>query len=232
MAMAFGATGAKENEIGMKSVWENKWFSVPVLVFLLSCIFLIYWVPYGDEILFFNTWRQEPYNTIFRLCTALGEGLVYPALAIAALRWRYRFTVLILFSGLLILPVGYVLKDQIGVERPKTYFEKQGVYGDVVVVPEVELNSGRTSFPSGHTMSAFALYSMLTLIAGRKHARWGLAFALLAIAVGISRIFLVQHFLSDILAGAVAGMLCAQLLWWLNNMPFFQRMTFLDKGVF
>ncbi len=215
----------------MKSVWENKWFAIPVLVFLLSCIVLLYWVPYGDEILFFNTWRKEPFNTIFRACTALGEGFVYVAIAIAALVWRYRFTALILLSGLLILPVGYVLKDQIGVERPKTYFEKQGVYGQVIVVPEVELNSGRTSFPSGHTMSAFALYSMLTLIAGRKHARWGLAFALLAIAVGVSRIFLVQHFLIDILAGAVAGLLCAQVLWWLNGMRFFQRMTFLDTGI-
>ncbi len=215
----------------MKGIWENKWFAVPVLIFLVVGTFLLYTIPYGDEILFFNAWRVEPFNTIFRWCTILGEVFVYIALGIAALLWRYRFTVLIALSGLFILPLGYALKDQIAIDRPKTYFEKQGVYGDVVVVPEVKLNSGRTSFPSGHTLSAFTLYSMLSLIAGRKHARWGLLFALLAIAVGISRIFLVQHFLADILAGAVAGLVCAQFIWWLNGRAFFQRMTFLDAGI-
>jgi membrane-associated phospholipid phosphatase len=214
----------------MKGVWENKWFAVPVLIFLVVCTFLLFQVPYGDEILFFNNWREEPFNTIFRICTALGEGFVYGALILAAFRWRYRFSLLIALSGMLILPVGYLLKDQIGVERPKTFFEHKGIYERVVVVPEVELNSGRTSFPSGHTMSAFALYSMLTLLMGRRYERWGLFFALLAILVAVSRIFLVQHFLADILAGAVAGLVCAQFLWWLNGRPFMQRMTALDKG--
>lgn len=214
----------------MKGVWENKWFAVPVLIFLVACIVLLYIVPYGNEILFFNNWRQEPYNSIFRLCTALGEGFVYGALAVAAIRWRYRFSLLIVLLGMLILPVGYLLKDRIGIERPKTFFEHQGVYEKVIVVPEVELNSGRTSFPSGHTMSAFALYSMLTLIMGRRYVKWGLLFALFAILVGISRIFLVQHFLADIFAGAIAGLLCAQILWWLNGLAVFQRMAFLDSG--
>ncbi|HOY05193.1 MAG TPA: phosphatase PAP2 family protein [Saprospiraceae bacterium] len=215
----------------MKGVWENKWFAVPVLIFLVACTLLLFVVPYGDEILFFNKWREEPYNSIFRICTAFGEGFVYGAIILAAFRWRYRFSLLIALSGMLILPVGYVLKDKIAVERPKTFFEHKGIYGDVVVVPDVKLNSGRTSFPSGHTMSAFALYSMLTLIMGRRYERWGLFFALLAILVAISRIFLVQHFLADILAGAVAGLACAQFLWWLNGRPFFQRLTVLDKGI-
>lgn len=215
----------------MRGVWENKWFTIPAVAFLVCCSVLLFQVPHGDEILFFNTWRTEPFNVVFRLCTVLGEGFVYIALAIAALRWRYRFTVLIAMAGLLILPVSFILKDQIGEDRPKTYFEKQGIYDQVVVVPEVELASGRTSFPSGHTMSAFTLYSLLTLIAGRKHARWGLLFALLAIAVAVSRIFLVQHFLEDILAGAIVGLLCAHIIWWLNSLPYFQRMTFLDTGI-
>lgn len=215
----------------MKGVWENRWFAIPVLIFLATCIGLLSVVPYGDEIIFFNNWRHEPYNTIFRLCTALGEGFVYGALIVAAIRWRYRFSLLIALSGLLILPVGYVLKDRIGVDRPKTFFEQQGVYQNVVVVPDVELNSGQTSFPSGHTMSAFALYSMLALIVGERYKKWGLLFALLAILVGISRIFLVQHFLADIFAGAIVGLLCAQLLWWLNGLAFSRRMAFLDGGV-
>lgn len=214
----------------MKGVWENKWFAIPVLIFLVVCIGLLITVPYGNEILFFNQWRQEPYNTIFRVCTALGEGFVYGALAIAAIRWRYRFSLLIVLCGMLILPVGYVLKDQIAVDRPKTFFEQQGVYEKVVVVPDVELNSGRTSFPSGHTMSAFALYSMLALIMGKRYEKWGLLFAFMAILVAVSRIFLVQHFLADIFAGAIGGLVCAQFLWWLNGRAFSQRMAFLDNG--
>ena len=69
----------------MRGIWENKWFAVPVLIFLIGGTFLLYTIPYGNEILFFNAWRVEPFNTVFRLCTILGEVFVYIALGIAAL---------------------------------------------------------------------------------------------------------------------------------------------------
>ena len=84
------------------------------------------------------------------------------------------------------------------------------------------------SFPSGHTMSAFGLSSLLALMAGPKSRKRVLVLALLAIAVGLSRIFLVQHFLVDVLAGALLGMGVSGFVWWLNGTPFFREKTWLD----
>lgn len=61
------------------------------------------------------------------------------------------------------------------------------------------------SFPSGHTITAFAVALPLGLAYHEMAA--GLIFCALSIA--ISRILLGMHFLSDVLAGAAIGTLLA-----------------------
>ncbi len=215
----------------MKSIWDNPWFVIPALLFLNAGLLLAYFIPYGHEILLLNGLREEPFNTLFRFFTILGEFYPFVIFGIAAMFWRYRFAVLIALTGLITLPTVYLLKEQVGADRPITWFKNRGMRESVVTVPDVDLNTGQTSFPSGHTMAAFGLYSLLALMAGKKHPRWGAAFALLAILVGISRIFLVQHFLADILAGSVLGLAVSWLVWRLNGAAFFRRLHFLDKRI-
>lgn len=212
----------------MKNIWENSWFMIPALLFFIVGLALVYFVPYGDEILFFNDLRQEPLNSIFRFVTYLGEVYAYIICGVAALFWRYRFTLLIALTGLITLPTVYLIKETFGTDRPIAFFKNRDMSSDVVTVPEVDPHSGKTSFPSGHTMAGFGLYSILTLMAGKKRQRWGLAFALLATLVGVSRIFLVQHFLPDVLSGAFLGLLVSSLVWRLDGTPFFRRMHTLD----
>jgi undecaprenyl-diphosphatase len=57
------------------------------------------------------------------------------------------------------------------------------------------------SFPSGHTMTAFAIATSLSLFYPSLTA--GLFFC--AVSIGISRILLGMHFLSDVIAGAAIG---------------------------
>lgn len=197
----------------MRYIWENNWFFVPTAMFFGFCGVLAILVPYGHELLFFNDLRIEPFNSIFKWLTYGGEAIVYLIVGLALLFWRPRFALMIALMGILALPVMYMMKDAIGVDRPITFLEKKAAVDDVVLVPSIHLNRGQTSFPSGHTMAAFALFSLLSLMLGRKHAKWGLLFAFLAILVGISRIFLVQHFLIDVLAGAVLGLLLSGLIW-------------------
>ena len=59
----------------------------------------------------------------------------------------------------------------------------------------------RFSFPSGHTMSAFSIALVVSYF--YPTLEWPLYF--LAISIGVSRIILGMHFLSDVLAGAVLG---------------------------
>lgn len=198
----------------MKHLLENRWFSLPVALAFSIGMVLVLAVPYGREIIFFNAWRHEPFNTFFQVLTQFGEEWAYVAFGGAALFCRPRYALLIAMVGLLSMPVGYMLKDAMAKDRPITYFEKNDSVASVVVVPGTHLNRGQTSFPSGHAMSAFALYSLLTLMAGQAYRRWGLLFALLAILVALSRIFLVQHFLVDVLAGALIGLLLGSFVWY------------------
>jgi undecaprenyl-diphosphatase len=61
----------------------------------------------------------------------------------------------------------------------------------------------RFSFPSGHTMAACAAGSVLALFFPALAPAWGL----LALAIGISRVVLGLHYVSDVLAGAILGTL-------------------------
>lgn len=212
----------------MKNIWENSWFMIPALLFFIVGLALVYFVPYGDEILFFNDLRQEPLNSIFRFVTYLGEVYAYIICGVAALFWRYRFTLLIALTGLITLPTVYLIKETFGTDRPIAFFKSRDMSSDVVTVPEVDPHSGKTSFPSGHTMAGFGLYGILAVMVGQKRQYWGLAFALAAILVGVSRIFLVQHFLPDVLSGAFLGLLVSSLVWRLDGTPFFRRMHTLD----
>ena len=216
----------------MKSVWYNPWFSITILILFNIGLVVNYYVPYGNEILYFNPWRMEPLNGLFRFLTKLGEVWAYGFFAILLLLiGRYRYALLIVVAGLITLPLQWYLKDIVGTDRPLTYFEKLERIGEVTRVMGVELNSGQTSFPSGHTIGAFALYTVLAMIFAERRPRFGILFALLGASVGISRIFLVQHFLADVLFGALLGILVGEVVGWLSRAPAFRRMTWLNGNL-
>lgn len=67
------------------------------------------------------------------------------------------------------------------------------------------------SFPSGHAAASVAAYGMLMYVvwrAGRLRAETALLLAgLIAFAIGVSRIYLIEHYLSDVLNGWLVGAL-------------------------
>jgi undecaprenyl-diphosphatase len=65
------------------------------------------------------------------------------------------------------------------------------------------------SFPSGHTMSAFSI----TLVVSYFYPSLEGTLFFLALSIALSRIVLGMHFLSDVLAGAVLGVMlgCASI---------------------
>ncbi len=71
-------------------------------------------------------------------------------------------------------------------------------------VGRIRPNGDLYSFPSGHTANAFALAMLLYL----EDKRYWPMFILAAI-IGLSRIVLGEHYLSDVLFGAFFGMLIA-----------------------
>jgi len=68
---------------------------------------------------------------------------------------------------------------------------------------DYQVLSGYHSFPSGHSMAAWALF---TLMAVHIKKTWFSILALfLATSVSISRVYLMVHFLQDVVAGAMIG---------------------------
>ena len=64
------------------------------------------------------------------------------------------------------------------------------------------------SFPSGHTMNAFAIGTVLSSM----HPALFPAMLFVAMSVGASRLVLRLHFLTDVLAGAVLGVTIGSLV--------------------
>lgn len=94
---------------------------------------------------------------------------------------------------------GQVLKNLFCRSRPLT--ERSGQF--FVEFPCLGKGSGFISFPSGHSVTAFALAFVLA----RAYPRYAVVFYGLAGLVALSRIYLARHFASDVLAGAAIGIL-------------------------
>ena len=105
-----------------------------------------------------------------------------------------------LFIGLLTTgAVVQVLKHFIGRARPKL------TYDPVFIGPSFK--SGYDSFPSGH--SAMVFFFAYTL--SRYFPKYRVLFYLFALAVSLDRVEELAHFPSDILAGAIVGLIVGKL---------------------
>jgi undecaprenyl-diphosphatase len=71
--------------------------------------------------------------------------------------------------------------------------------------PDGARKRSNSSFPSSHAANAFALAWVLGA-RWRRGAPWFLA---LALTVAFSRMYLNRHFLSDVVAAALIGMICS-----------------------
>lgn len=89
------------------------------------------------------------------------------------------------------------IKNWIGRERPYTQIE---VLAEYVKLIGYKMSSGN-SFPSGHTLIAFAAAFVL-INYNKKYGIWAYP---LAVLIAFSRIVLGAHYLSDVIAGAGLG---------------------------
>ena len=78
------------------------------------------------------------------------------------------------------------------------------------IVPLVTENDPN-SFPSGHTCAAFAAAMAWVRALPRRGDR--VIVVVLAVLMGLSRLYVGVHYPSDVLAGALIGSLCAWIAW-------------------
>ncbi len=206
-----------------KVIQKNKAFLIPVLIFILTGIVFLSLYSKAQIHLTQNSWHGPISDYFFKYLTHLGDGLVFAPLALflALIKWRYFFGLII--AAVLTLIVSAGLKHQFKeMERPVKYFEN---LADLHLVEGVH-NHSYKSFPSGHTTTAFAAWGFLALLIRRKPWQFGLA--VLAMLVGYSRIHISQHFLIDVIAGAILGSGIALFSYLLSQ---YLKAPWLQKGL-
>jgi len=147
-------------------------------------------------------------DVFFTYATYLGDGAFFAVVILALLLRSYRWAIKSVAAFLLTTLVAQGLKRLVFADRlrPAKFFEGKSGFR---YVEGVEL-AHYHSFPSGHSTSAFALFCLLALIV--KDKRWGYAFAVLAALAAYSRVYLFQHFVEDVYAGSVLGVVCSTLI--------------------
>jgi len=82
------------------------------------------------------------------------------------------------------------------------------------------------SFPSGHTISSFAVAGVLA----KYLKNYALEFFSLASLIAFSRLYLYVHYPTDVLAGAIFGLLCSAIIIYLFNKADFNKADFNNKA--
>ena len=155
---------------------------------------------------FFLKWLAHNRNVLadyyFYYTTRLGEpfGFIIISLIVWLKSWR-RMVIIPLAGGIVTL-VSYLLKSLFSHERPILYLNRTGWEGPMEVL-DYYLYTGHASFPSGHSMAAWALFTLTAALIRKTWVSWICLF--LAASVSISRVYLMVHFLQDVVAGAAVG---------------------------
>jgi len=163
--------------------------------------------------IFINRFHRDLLDTLMFYWTYLGDGLVLSILIVALLMVSLRH----FLTGLAAFATGGLLAQLMKLvffsdfPRPFKYFALHDTGYQLYLVPGVDQLTW-LSFPSGHTSTAFSVFFALSLLSGKKYME--VLLFLLALGVGYSRIYLSQHFLMDVVAGAFIGLLTGGLSWW------------------
>jgi undecaprenyl-diphosphatase len=139
--------------------------------------------------------------TVIKAVTWLGsDGVLWTVIAVAvlilAIRRRWRLVIYLLVTGAGALVLDPVLKSLVGRLRP-------------VVAHPIAHGIGN-SFPSGHALGSIVCYGAVFLVfLPAARGRWRTAFTSVIVAlialIGISRILLGVHYLSDVVGAWAIG---------------------------
>jgi membrane-associated phospholipid phosphatase len=190
---------------------ENRWFIIPYLIFLVFALILIVTFSKTELHILSNKANSPFFDYFFKYTTNLGDGAMIAVLFTILLFIKYRFAFAFLSGSLATAVIVNFIKKVLlhDVYRPSKYFELFETY-QLHFVEGVKLHSLQ-SFPSGHTATAFNVFLTLAILS--KNNTLKLLLFIAALLVGYSRVYLSQHFLTDITAGSVFGTLMILIFW-------------------
>ncbi len=196
----------------MKSFFlSNKYYYTTVSLFIILGGILLSAVHKADVTIWVNSHYNLFSDWVFRI-TDHGGILWFSVLIIVAIGvfkdWKtaLKATICFIATAAIVNFLKYVIFP--GELRPTLYFE--GKHNLRLLEGITQLKT--ESFPSGHTAAAFSIATFLALLLNKKQWHWLLAFA--AASVGYARLYLSQHFITDVYTGMIIGIVVTSLIYY------------------
>ena len=191
----------------LKILTNNRLFFILFLIWVVcGAVLQLLFTP--TEIMFWiNRHHNSLSDSFFRYVTLLGEDTVWLGLFSYFVFEKYvkgidnnQAIKVLLISWLSKVLVSVSLKNIFNYPRPIEVYQhsSQAIH----LVDGVTMHHWQ-SFPSGHTMTAFAFACVLLFVSNKKYLT--IIALLIAMLVGYSRMYLFQHFPRDVFAGSVLG---------------------------
>jgi len=157
-------------------------------------------------------------DNFFKYFTHVGDGIFAVIIAIFIFLFNKRNGIFILSTYIVSGLFTSFLKNYFysDVNRPHFVFGYFVQHIKLKYIEGVEM-VGQNSFPSGHSTSAFALFTCLALITENKLLK--VIFFIIALMAAFSRTYLSQHWLVDVTFGSLIGTITAVIFYFIfiNN---------------
>ena len=188
--------------MGKKAIPVLAWF-IPIAPLALA--FAIYFGELqSSSFLFLNQLARSLPDTLWAWLTFLGNGWGVFALAFPLLLLAPRALSAAVFAGFISAIASPLLKNYFDLPRPAGVLTEGSYYrlGEPLL---------HKAFPSGHTLTAFAIAAALYFAFDKDKRKLLLILFVIAAFVGLSRSAIGAHWLTDILGGAGFGIWCGML---------------------
>ncbi|MDP4278611.1 MAG: phosphatase PAP2 family protein [Bacteroidota bacterium] len=203
-------------------------FSIYAVLFF-CCLALLLCYSKVDISLIINGLNNRFLDYFFKFLTEFGTFTLISPIIILLAFLSFRRALTAISASILASLLTQVGKHLVwpNSPRPKMVFESlQNIH--LHLVEGVRLHNAH-SFPSGHTTGAFALFMVLALFSKKPSVKIGCL--LLACLVGYSRLYLLQHFLTDVVAGSLIGIVSAVFCYWWFTSSFSNKAVWMDKSI-
>ena len=183
-----------------------------IATFLFTCSVLIFLYPQGRSFFILNGLNFSALDILFPYLTHLGDGITSIVICILLLVFYNFGSGIISAIGLSLCGlISHIMKFYLFdlSPRPHHFF-----WGNKMIhyVDGIKINI-ENSFPSGHSFTAFFIFTFLAMLSIAETKFIQFLLAALAISAAYSRVYLAQHFVGDILAGALLGSFIAILFY-------------------